>query len=116
MWIWIYRIQTWALEEARRRLEQEGLIPGPSGQAANAMWTVQNAVAKAQGGLPSTFDDKSLSNEELDVKIVEQLKVAIAQLEKEGDSGNADLERRKSIALASARAVVERGGIYGARS
>ena len=25
-----YRIQTWALEEARRRLEAEGILPDPS--------------------------------------------------------------------------------------
>lgn len=38
-WLWddamlicdgIYRIQTWALEEARRRLEAEGILPDPS--------------------------------------------------------------------------------------
>lgn len=113
MLILLYRIQTWALEEARRRLEKEGLIPPPSGEAANAMWTIQNAVAKAQGGLPSTFDDKSLSNEELDTKIVEQLKVAVSALEDEGDSGDADLERRKAFALAEAKKVIARGGIYG---
>ena len=29
-----YRIQTWALEEARRRLEAEGILPDPSTPAA----------------------------------------------------------------------------------
>jgi hypothetical protein len=27
---YIYRIQTWALEEARRRLEKEGILEDPS--------------------------------------------------------------------------------------
>jgi len=27
---WGRRIQTWALEEARRRLEAEGILPDPS--------------------------------------------------------------------------------------
>ena len=28
-----YRIQTWALEEARRRLEAEGILPDPDDEA-----------------------------------------------------------------------------------
>ena len=28
-----YRIQTWALEEARRRLEAEGILPDPDNEA-----------------------------------------------------------------------------------
>ncbi|KAJ6259537.1 hypothetical protein Dda_5174 [Drechslerella dactyloides] len=108
-------IQTWALEEARRRLEKEGILPPPSGQAANAMWTIQNTLAKAQGTLPLAYDEKSLSNDELDSKIVEQLKVAVASLEAEEDSGDADLERRKKWALAEAKKVIERGGLYGTR-
>ncbi|EPS42839.1 hypothetical protein H072_3121 [Dactylellina haptotyla CBS 200.50] len=104
-------IQTWALEEARRRLEKEGILPPPSGQAANAMWTIQNAVSKAQ----VTFDHKGLSDEELDAKIVEQLKVAVAALEQEDDSGDADLERRKKWALIEGKKIIERGGIYGTR-
>ncbi|EWC44350.1 hypothetical protein DRE_01176 [Drechslerella stenobrocha 248] len=108
-------IQTWALEEARRRLEKEGILPPPSGQTANAMWTIQSVLAKAQGTLPTGFGDKDLSIEELDAKIVEQLKVAVSSLEKEEDSGDADLERRKKWALAEAKKVVERGGIYGAQ-
>ncbi|KAF3917121.1 hypothetical protein ABW20_dc0106431 [Dactylellina cionopaga] len=108
-------IQTWALEEARRRLEKEGILPPPSGQTANAMWTIQNAVSKAQGGLPSAFEHKGLSDEELDVKIVEQLKVAVSALEKEENSGDADLERRKKWALIEAKKIIDRGGIYASR-
>ncbi|KAF3901402.1 hypothetical protein AA313_de0206304 [Arthrobotrys entomopaga] len=104
-------IQTWALEEARRRLEKEGILPAPSGQAANAMWIIQNAISRAQGGA----EHKGLSEEELDAKIVEQLKVAVSVLEKEEDSGDADLERRKKWALIEAKKVIERGGIYGTR-
>ncbi|KAF3080640.1 hypothetical protein TWF569_011846 [Orbilia oligospora] len=106
-------IQTWALEEARRRLEKEGILPPPSGQTANSMYTIQNAILKSRGDIPLAYDEKTLSNEELDAKIVEQLKFAIVALEKEEDSGDADLERRKKWALAEAKKVVERGGIYG---
>ena len=30
-----YRIQTWALEEARRRLEAEGILPDPDDEVKN---------------------------------------------------------------------------------
>jgi len=104
-------IQTWALEEARRRLEKEGIIAGPSGQAANAMFTIQNAIAKGQN-IPSTFDEQEISEEELDRKIVEALKEAVSSLEKEGESGEADLDRGKNKAIAEAKEIIARGGIY----
>lgn len=31
---WVLRIQTWALEEARRRLEVEGILPDPQVEGA----------------------------------------------------------------------------------
>ena len=38
MLIFLCRIQTWALEEARRRLEAEGILEDPSPGSAKVGW------------------------------------------------------------------------------